>query len=233
MNYALQLAGFSSPEEVRSLVQRHALVGGARPSRLQELEVTIERGRKTFVEVGLALAEIRDARLYRYQYATFEDYCRERWNWSRSYAHRIIEAAATSETLPPDQRPATESQARELARIEPERRLEVLNQVRATGKVTAAAIRRAARGDHAAKNGTNAANGNGNGQLHHEAHGPSLAELAGQVREELLVASADLATIADAIHHGELDAAALNQCADELTRMVKLLHRLARAAAAG
>jgi hypothetical protein len=34
-------------------------------ARLAELEKTIARGKKTFVEVGLALAEIRDLRLYK------------------------------------------------------------------------------------------------------------------------------------------------------------------------
>lgn len=33
--------------------------------RLTDLETTIERGLKTFVEVGQALMEIRDGRLYR------------------------------------------------------------------------------------------------------------------------------------------------------------------------
>lgn len=37
----------------------------ARQTRLEELEATIERGLTTFVEVGLALLEIRDSRLYR------------------------------------------------------------------------------------------------------------------------------------------------------------------------
>jgi len=226
MNYALKLAGFTSPDEVRTFVQRQNYEPVGRGSRLEQLEATIERGRKTFVEVGLALAEIRDARLYRPEYATFEDYCRERWNWSRSYAHRIIEAAATSEMLPLGQRPETESQARELARIEPGRRIAVFNQVRTNGKVTAAAIRQAAR---CTLNGTN---GNGNGKLHPGPNGLPVGELAGKVREELLVASADLSTIADAIHHGELDEDALNQCANELTRVVKLLHKLAKKAAA-
>lgn len=229
MNYVLKLAGFASPDEVRTLVQRQKFEPAGNGGRLEQLEATIERGRKTFVEVGLALAEIRDARLYRPAYATFEDYCRERWNWSRSYAHRIIEAAATSETLPMDQRPETESQARELARIEPERRVEVLNQARTNGKVTAAAIRQAACGVPNGASGYE--NGNGNGKPHPATNGQAVTELAGQLREELLVASADLSIIADAIHHGELDEDALNQCANELTRVVKLLHKLAKEAA--
>jgi hypothetical protein len=61
---------------------------------LQQHEAVIERGLGTFVEVGTALAAIRDARLYRLEYATFEDYCRERWGFSRVRAHQMIDAAA-------------------------------------------------------------------------------------------------------------------------------------------
>ena len=39
----------------------------------EAIQQTIEAGRKTFVEVGLALAEIRDARLYRSDFDTFEE----------------------------------------------------------------------------------------------------------------------------------------------------------------
>jgi hypothetical protein len=61
---------------------------------LDELETIIEHGIATFVEVGMALAEIRDCRLYAQQgYDTFEAYCHERWNLSRSYAHRLIDAS--------------------------------------------------------------------------------------------------------------------------------------------
>jgi hypothetical protein len=48
--------------------------------KLAELERVMERGLQTFVEVGKALADIRDGELYRGQgYATFEDYCQQRW----------------------------------------------------------------------------------------------------------------------------------------------------------
>jgi hypothetical protein len=51
--------------------------------RLDQLEEKIERGLKTFIEVGTALREIRDKRLCRQTHGTFEDYCRERWRWSK------------------------------------------------------------------------------------------------------------------------------------------------------
>ncbi|HEX6762895.1 MAG TPA: hypothetical protein VF094_08855 [Gaiellaceae bacterium] len=44
-------------------------------ARLAELEHVVEQGLQTFVEVGLALAEIRDGRLYRATHSTFAEYC--------------------------------------------------------------------------------------------------------------------------------------------------------------
>jgi N6-adenosine-specific RNA methylase IME4 len=91
-------------------------------------EAVIERGLKTFREVGAALTEIRDARLYRGGYDTFEDYLSARWAMQRAQAYRLIEASAVVGALSPigdTPLPATESQARELARVPEEQRGEV------------------------------------------------------------------------------------------------------------
>lgn len=102
--------------------------------RLSDLEIVIERGQQTFIEVGLALAEIRDSRLYREAFATFEDYCRGRWGWGASHARNLIGSAeaiaemasATIVALPSV---ANEGQARELAKIkDPEIRAAVWEQ---------------------------------------------------------------------------------------------------------
>jgi hypothetical protein len=53
--------------------------------RLAELEAVVERGLTTFIEVGEALREIRDARLYKASHGTFEAYLRERWAISRGH----------------------------------------------------------------------------------------------------------------------------------------------------
>ena len=58
--------------------------------------------------------EIRDRRLYRETHATWEAYLEERWQWSRSYAHRNIEAAKYAETLPMGNKPANEREARRM-----------------------------------------------------------------------------------------------------------------------
>ena len=103
--------------------------------RLIALEQTIEAGRKTFVEVGLALAEIRDTRLYRSDFDTFEAYCQKKWGWNSSRARQLIGAASVVEDLKKQSvtivTPATESQACELAKVEPANRVEVLERAAA------------------------------------------------------------------------------------------------------
>src|SRR5262249_31644179 len=89
--------------------------------RLVELEAVIGRGLKSFAEVGLALKEIRDSRLYRGQHKTFEGYGRRRWGMGRRYANRTIEAAGIVKDLGPNG-PTNEAQARELVPLSPEQR---------------------------------------------------------------------------------------------------------------
>ena len=53
---------------------------------------------------------------------TFEDYCREKWGWTRSYACRMIEAAEVMNVSPMGDNITSERQARELAKAAPEDR---------------------------------------------------------------------------------------------------------------
>jgi hypothetical protein len=55
----------------------------AEVNRLHELEAIVERGRNGHAEVETALAEIRDARLYRDIHQTIDEYRRERWAMDR------------------------------------------------------------------------------------------------------------------------------------------------------
>jgi phage N-6-adenine-methyltransferase len=91
-------------------------------ARLADCEAVIERGLATFIEVGHALLEIRDSRLYRETYCTFEDYCRERWGFSRPRAYELMHAAEVVSAIADTQGPRNEAVARELAplRKEPE-----------------------------------------------------------------------------------------------------------------
>ena len=108
---------------------------------LSACEAVIERGLKSFIDVGNALLTIRDNRLYKDGHATFEDYCRERWGMVRRQADRLISAAETVEILRPiGLIPESESQARPLTRLPVEDQPIVWQQAVDTapnGKVTA------------------------------------------------------------------------------------------------
>jgi hypothetical protein len=94
--------------------------------RLTDCERVIASGMRTFVDVGTALAEIRDSRLYRATHETFEAYCRGRWGMGKRYANYQIESARVATalgTIVPTT-PATESQARPLTRLEPPQQVE-------------------------------------------------------------------------------------------------------------
>ena len=69
------------------------VLSDAEQAELQANEAVIDMGWQTFVEVGIALARIRDARLYRIEFPTFEAYCREKWEYSRRRADYLITAA--------------------------------------------------------------------------------------------------------------------------------------------
>ncbi len=116
---------------------------------LQYLEQIIEKGVKTFIEVGEALAKIRDGRLYRESHDTFESYCRDRWGFTKSYANYMVSSAEAVKSLSPQTATivATESQARELAKVPKERREEVIQRAQEAtgGKITATAIQEAAK----------------------------------------------------------------------------------------
>ena len=124
----------------------HEKVSSIRESqRLEELEKTIARGQKTFVEVGRALAEIRDLRLYKREYGGFAEYCQAKWGWNKSYAYYMIDSAEVVKSLPEKVSTLvdTETAARELGKAPPEQRAGIIEAVVAEGTpVTAAAIKR-------------------------------------------------------------------------------------------
>jgi phage N-6-adenine-methyltransferase len=114
-------------------------------SRLQQHEEVIERGLKTFYDVGSALLDIRKSRLYRQQYSTFEAYCEQRWGMSKTHANRIIESAEVAANLTPmGVIPANERQTRELVGLEPAQQRvawEVVEKTAPNGHVTAGHVK--------------------------------------------------------------------------------------------
>ena len=111
--------------------------------RLSELEPIIERGMTSFVEVGTALLEISDRRLYRETHSTFAEYCETKWRMTARRAYQLCEAAEVVNALPENVKHVSHlnpRQACELAKVEPERRTEVLQAAASQGALTAATI---------------------------------------------------------------------------------------------
>ena len=114
---------------------------------LAGLEAIVTSGLMVFVEVGLALAEIRDSRLYHETHATFESYCADRWGFTGRRGRQLIAAAEVGTVVPI----ANEAQARELAPLlnEPDQLREVwANVVAEHPEPTAADVREMVRRRH-------------------------------------------------------------------------------------
>ena len=91
-------------------------------ARLTRLENLIARNQCRFHEIGKALKEIKDSRLYKLNlFDSFETYTRARWDMGKSQAYRLIEAYQVVNNLSPigDILPSNESQVRLLAPFDP------------------------------------------------------------------------------------------------------------------
>ena len=112
---------------------------------LQQCEVIIERGLATFVEVGTALLKIRDARLYRATYGTFENYCQERWGMTHGRARQLCSAAEVVMNVKSDTNgitPESERVARPLTSLPPDQQREAWSRVTEEyGQPTAAQVK--------------------------------------------------------------------------------------------
>jgi hypothetical protein len=112
-------------------------------------EEVVGTGWNAFYDVGLALARIRDGRLYRMDYDSFEAYCQAKWEYGRRYVDQLISAAqmvrqlrASSSQLKPDH----ETQVRPLIGLTPEQaRLawERAVQKAGGGRITARLVKKA------------------------------------------------------------------------------------------
>ena len=96
--------------------------------RRNELEKIIKKGFVPFMEMGFALAEIKEKKLYRDLYATFEEYCKEKWGFSRTYSYYVIKGSEAIKSLPQHTftRVNTEKQARAVSKVRPEKRNDVV-----------------------------------------------------------------------------------------------------------
>jgi hypothetical protein len=83
------------------------------PSRsLAELEHIVEKGKAAFLEVGEALAEIHDRKLYReLGFHSFEAYVDKRLGFSRAHGYRLMSAAKAVKLSPNGRQIKTEREA--------------------------------------------------------------------------------------------------------------------------
>ena len=102
-------------------------------NELERCEVVIKQGLQTFVEVGQALMLIRDKRLYRAEFGTFEAYCQDKWQLGRNFVNKTIAASNVVANLEMGTRgtqtPQTEKHARPLTKLEPELQVEAWQKV--------------------------------------------------------------------------------------------------------
>lgn len=106
-------------------------------------ERTIKTTQGAFIACGKALADIREQKLYRATFDSFEGYCQTRWGWGRQRALQLIEAAETVASLPPDTAAAvtTERVARALKDVPKEDRPAVVAaSISSNGKASGAKI---------------------------------------------------------------------------------------------
>jgi hypothetical protein len=86
-------------------------------------EEVVRAGGETFVQVGLALARIRDGQLYRDEFTSFEEYYRAKWDFEHAQIYHLIGAAQIFNRLSrlaDVPKPDHESQVRPLIGLEPD-----------------------------------------------------------------------------------------------------------------
>lgn len=97
-------------------------------TRFAAYESRVAAAFESLLDGGQALLAIQNERLYRERYGSFEEYCRERWQMSRSYAYRLIAAAQILAQMSPMgdiPRPCSERQLRPLLKVDTETAVEV------------------------------------------------------------------------------------------------------------
>ncbi len=90
--------------------------------RLVELEITIEKNLPAGLQLGLAIAEIKDCKLYRETHDSWEEYVRDRFDIARRTAFQYIQSAHAYQLVHNCAltKPANESQVRPLLRLSDE-----------------------------------------------------------------------------------------------------------------
>jgi len=91
----------SKPKKEEAEIQSEETVDLTKSEQrlLQKYESAIESSQKNYIAVGEALTEISRRRLYKGTYTSFDKYCDEKWGFSGSHAHRLMDAFEVVEKL--------------------------------------------------------------------------------------------------------------------------------------
>ncbi len=122
---------------------------------LQDLEEKIETGLERYRIAGEALRMIKEQGLYKSQYNTYDEYCRQRWNITPQHANRMIKATEVVESIAESEPigsvlPKLESQARALAKAEnPSEAWRKSQEESGTDQPTSEQIRESVKKEHA------------------------------------------------------------------------------------
>jgi hypothetical protein len=122
---------------------------------LRHCEAIVKKGSEVFLEVGNALAEIRDQKLWKHadppegeaDYASFDDYRDRKWGFTERHVRQIRQDSDTVNRLDRKHASAITSQrqATALSRLPEDQRAGVIEAIQAEGKpLTARAIKEAA-----------------------------------------------------------------------------------------
>ncbi len=100
-------------------------------TRLRHCEAVIEKSMSSFYDMGIALREIRENRLYKESFSTFDDYCIAKWGIKKDYANKVIGSSDVIDNLNTivSVLPTTETQARPLTKLDPELQQKVWQEV--------------------------------------------------------------------------------------------------------
>lgn len=141
----------SQQKKAGGQVARISKAAGSRASkprnRYEELKTEIHKWFRDRFKIAEALAEIKEKKLYRGEYETFDEFCLREYGMSRTYVGRLIDALSTKASVasvPIGTKLTNEAQARALAAVPETSRALILTRAAAVGPVTARSITEAA-----------------------------------------------------------------------------------------
>jgi len=126
-------------------------------TRYQELKQVVKENLESLFKVAEAMKEIKEDKLYREEFTTWEDFCQSAYHLSVSYVDRMIDGYVLLESLPknlqigetsiPIEEVVTnESQVRSLKKVPKDKRIKVLIEAASSSKpITSKSIKKAAK----------------------------------------------------------------------------------------